>query len=610
MVVSDMNNANKGLRVSIEHIGPIKSLDLPLNDISMILGRPNSGKSYTLRSIYWFLLNLDEKAMVRMVEKYSSSYDMELDEPESTDLNRFSSSVIEYSIRILRALLSRYSSNKVKEREESTSYSQELKTKILQDKFELNLRIPREELKANISEMYAKELVKFVGSSNTRNITINGTGFHEVLRRAINSVLPEKGHIISGRDYYFLLPEIYQMSDNSVAYTVRRLNRDFPIILNFDSQIVGVGTDQVRLSISVSAHFDLEKVQILFRRRYFSGMMARPLEKYLLDLEKSLDENPKAVLSDSNLHILESITKEYSDFIMQLSFNEVGNELYNLTSLKSVKFIPYGRNLLMELANTSFGNAYYESGEIIEILKGLESTPLTNYFEWVLESRKLINSAPSEFTELFELIIAGKLSYIEDTGALVYNYTKDKMIKLGLSSAMVEELSGLLLPLLSSSESELILIEEPEAQLHVSTQILMGLLLIAIAVQKKLKIVISTHSDLLALVVHYVLDLRPDEESLSSLIKEIIPYGKTEDSQISWLAKTVSKMDKSTGSVSCFIESNGKSRILESEELDTSIPSISSTVDSFYKWTISELLKKQDEAKGHGGDSSAKADNL
>ena len=70
---------NKGIEFKIKKVGPIQDLKIELGDITMLLGRPNSGKSYTLRSMYWFLQILDEKAQPRLSEKIGISYDFGID---------------------------------------------------------------------------------------------------------------------------------------------------------------------------------------------------------------------------------------------------------------------------------------------------------------------------------------------------------------------------------------------------------------------------------------------------------------------------------------------------------------------------------------------------
>lgn len=605
----------KGNTVFVKEIGPIKKLELPLRDLSLLLGRPNSGKSYSLRSIYWFLQSLDEKALVRLVQSYGTAYSLETPELNSFQLNEFARPLFDYLIKVLKQLKEEYSLEKPAEQREQNRKRplRKLNIESFQKDMEIEIRIPREELYENISQLYVKELNKFVGSSAIDHIMINDSNLQQVLKRAINSIVPEKDHIITGRDYHFFLPEFSNSNDSAIAYTIRRLRHDFPILFDFDGKIIGVETNSVRMIVSISLHFDLEKANLMYERHSYLRELRAPLDRYLDVLEKITSEDQENIINYSSTQILEDITKEYHDFVMQLAFDEIRNEIYNLTSFKSVKFFPYGRNLVMQLANLSFGNPYYDSDEIIDILRGIDSTPAANYLEWAIEGKKLINNAPEEFIGLFEPILGGKISYLEESGALVYNYSKGEGVNLGLSSAMVEELAGILLPLLSASESELILIEEPEAQLHVSTQILMGLLLIAIAAQKNLKIVISTHSDLLALVIHYVLELRPEEESLISLIKSLLPDANKGSHQMRWLASAITNMNRRTDSISCFIEQNGKSRIIGREELDKSVPGISSTVDSFYKWTVSELIKRSNtskESKKASGDNNAETKDL
>jgi len=47
------------VRVQIEGLGPIRKAELDLGDVTVLLGPPNVGKSYTLKAIYSLLLPLD-----------------------------------------------------------------------------------------------------------------------------------------------------------------------------------------------------------------------------------------------------------------------------------------------------------------------------------------------------------------------------------------------------------------------------------------------------------------------------------------------------------------------------------------------------------------------
>ena len=47
-------------KIEIKNIGPLKKFSIDIKDVTIILGLPNSGKSYALKSAYLFLEMLDK----------------------------------------------------------------------------------------------------------------------------------------------------------------------------------------------------------------------------------------------------------------------------------------------------------------------------------------------------------------------------------------------------------------------------------------------------------------------------------------------------------------------------------------------------------------------
>ena len=67
------------LKIRIKNIGSIENVSFTIKDITGILGLPNSGKSYALRSIYWFLQLLDKNRyseIIDMIKEDMPYYDI------------------------------------------------------------------------------------------------------------------------------------------------------------------------------------------------------------------------------------------------------------------------------------------------------------------------------------------------------------------------------------------------------------------------------------------------------------------------------------------------------------------------------------------------------
>ena len=57
------------MRLTINRLGPINKANLDLGDITVLIGPPDMGKSYTLKALYSTLLMLDSRARELKLEK-------------------------------------------------------------------------------------------------------------------------------------------------------------------------------------------------------------------------------------------------------------------------------------------------------------------------------------------------------------------------------------------------------------------------------------------------------------------------------------------------------------------------------------------------------------
>ena len=149
---------------------------------------------------------------------------------------------------------------------------------------------------------------------------------------------------------------------------------------------------------------------------------------------------------------------------------------------------------------------------------------------------------------------------------------------------------------MSSKTDDLIFVEEPEAQLHISVQILMGLLLIAISNKKNLKFIFSTHSDTLILIIHFILKNKPSKDKIISIINNI--YSGNNESEehklIDNFASAVADYKEDT-ELSLFMIEENRSKMLKDDEIETNIPGITDTLNKLSEWLF-EIIKT-DEIK-------------
>jgi len=170
------------------------------------------------------------------------------------------------------------------------------------------------------------------------------------------------------------------------------------------------------------------------------------------------------------------------------------------------------------------------------------------------------------------------------TGRLLYRDWRNSVVELQMSSALVEEVSGLILALLSAEENSIILIEEPEAQLHPGAQIVMALFLASIPRLCKCKVVASTHSDLLAITLSQLAVQKPNKEWVKELIRSLLPHV---EEGVDVLANAVAETVRSLDLRIYEFTREGFVKLVKPEDvLSKEVPGISKVIDKLTDWAF------------------------
>ncbi len=605
-VNKEVNVPTKGnVNVEITEIGPIRTFSANLRNLTILLGKPNSGKSYALRSIYLFLQALDQKAVKRLRYKLSSTKHDWYELVDIPNYSEFAINLKDYIIYLIESIINSLKESNSSRRSishrlnESDDNEDGEMLKEFNGEFCLKLKLNKRLFTEDFTDIFRTYFRESVNSELVENTKINGKNILVILEDAVSSVLSPTNSDLKVDDESYPLPLTENLNDET-AYSFRRILRDIKIKLSLSMNIIEVNESKLTLNVQVNLKPNLGN---LFRRYgRFSGIPTS-----FIDALKQYKEN-MAIIGTQETHsertqnrrilgaIINSIIKKLDNTFLDMVLNEFKFALQSLTNLTSVKFIPYGRNTIIQMNNlaslsASFEELYY-LGEELENIKGV---PYASYFDWLNEGKIKLKSGDEELQKLFIPILGGRITFLPDQETLGYGFKNGKLLDLGLSSAMVEELTGLLLPILSSSEGELLIVEEPEAQLHVSIQILMGLLLIAIAKTKKVRILFSTHSDLIALTIHYILDLKPDKKSLVNLMEDLLPDLKGEHNHLVTLAEAIQSGEEALSSSIFYLNREGISEEIIGDELEKSVPGISNTVETFFKWTLGEIRRSREK---------------
>ncbi|BCU69751.1 AAA family ATPase [Stygiolobus caldivivus] len=159
-------------------------------------------------------------------------------------------------------------------------------------------------------------------------------------------------------------------------------------------------------------------------------------------------------------------------------------------------------------------------------------------------------------------------------------YTEgDKPISWGHVSASVLEIMGVLL---SIREKQLVLIEEPENQLHERLKILMALFLYALSASNK--VVITTHSQTISFTLAHLAKTKPTKEEVLKLFEALgVKGGEV-------LAEEVERA--SVSKVKFYYVHDGTAEEMSLEEVSREMPGTSEVMDKEIDWFNSLYVER------------------
>lgn len=219
--------------------------------------------------------------------------------------------------------------------------------------------------------------------------------------------------------------------------------------------------------------------------------------------EISKDDVAKELLNlvkDRNLLLaIFSKIEAKPDLINSIDVNKVLSDVYLVFSMQSglasVLFVPYGGQVL-----------FLQSEPNYFLYKAFKEY----YYEGVRNaSDKYVTSIVRSLTEL----------YVGLNEKEVYFRLDGEVLNVAQVSAIVSEISSLLMPLQTLSKPALVLVEEPESQLHPAYQVALALVLLSLT--DEYKFVITTHSDIIPLIIGEVIRAKPSKEQIEELLSSV-----------------------------------------------------------------------------------------
>jgi len=558
---------------TIKKLGPINEAKLELGDITVLIGPPNVGKSYTLKALYASLIMLDSTARNFLLKQVL------LDVFEH---NRLISDREIFRILLNLIVLYKKDPNFVRDIIERIN--------VLPDIGDISIRAENGYISATIKRYESVDLKRFkilvkdkintlwdvVPTTDRTQIIINELSSFQFLSILLEAL--KEPFTIDWAEYHerLELRVEYHVSSTPQEDLITfektmtlYLDEGSPLITKLRKQLI----DDIIYRLKKAENVD-EMLHIL--RRFFVIRLLLPVGKFGTILDEHIVE-----------HILECIE------------NIIENTLKDVLGAQSILYIPFGRSpLVCQLEYISrepfFRTEILEDYYMFDIL-------LYSYMSKLSSGRAKLSEGKYDknIVQLFEPVIQGNLMFDKRSGELKYKHWGFKEIGDGDSvvvpikwaSALAGEVTGILLPILAVPDKSYIIIEEPESQLHYSAQVLMALALIGLSKRFNHRIAFSTHSDIFALTLAYVQEFKPSKDKVLELIKKLLEMQNicVDDSNLEPLAKAVSENTDIDIRFYYYEPTPSGVRVSERNSLDIlkDVPGITDVVNILVTWAMS-----------------------
>jgi len=570
------------MRILIKKLGPIDKAELELGDITVLIGPPNVGKSYTLKALYALLLPLDGTALDNLLRQTIP----EILEPRFVRIEGIFHALIGlvafYKLRphevnkILEMVKHKINADQIvikKERENRITIS-----------FRKKMNIDLEEINRLIREAMHNVLQEILPTNEKTQIAIKDEALPKtLLPEFLKALEPLESNpltsIRSGelRTYKLYIKE--RISLNLIAKK-RKIALEDIIIISIDEKSSLLKSfikelERTLFKIPKTRKIPYQEILDLLTR----PSLLEPIEvRFFLRRFRMLPYEP--ILKRLVENIGDAITRLYQDIL----------------GIKSILFIPFERSPLVYQLE-------YISQEPIHrraIIRYQEFNMLSySYISRLSRGRSKLSEGKydEKIVKIFKPIIQGNLWYDKQTGVIMYKrwgfeelYQKHEGVPIKWASALASEIAGMLLPILDAPRNSCIFIEEPESQLHPSAQVLMALGLAGLSNAYGHKLVISTHSDILAVTLAYIKALKPSKEKVLELITDLLEiqgiYPKDED--LEFLAEKASSATNID--IRFYYYEPTPSGVIVREEKPTNImehvPGITKTIDILASWAM------------------------
>lgn len=562
------------MEFTIKKLGPINEAKLELGDITVLIGPPNVGKSYTLKALYSSLIMLDPIARKSLLKSIFAELGV-------LKRRRF---VYEEDIFVFLtnlAILYKIDSQMTKD----------IVKRIGDAVGKIDIKIENDTIVATSKKTEILDLKKLMELTQEQNDHLWGL-LPTTDKTKVNLKL-------SVPNLFPLLVEAFRR-----PLTVKEENYNQELKL-FIGCYISSYLQETRLILEKTAEVKLDMISPIIKKRYPKGELLK-LEKAkdTTEILKILDNLRLFKLTPKGWFILRAIpemvlTEEIQDRLAE-KIGEMLESIYRRAlGIQSVLFIPFGRSpIVCQLEYIS--REPFLRTEIIEDYYGFD-TPLYPYMSKLSSGRAKLSEGKYDknMVQLFEPVIQGNLMFDKRSGELKYKRWSFKeiddrdpvVVPIKWASALAGEVTGVLLPILSVPYNSYLIIEEPESQLHYSAQVLMALTLIGLSNVFGHKIAFSTHSDVLTLTLAYIQEFKPNENKVLELIKKLLEMQNicVDEINLKPLAKAVSEAKNVDVRFYYYEPTPSGVRVFEkrSSEIMKDVPGITDVVNILTSWVMS-----------------------
>ena len=546
------------MRLKIRKLGPITDSEIELGDVTMFLGPPNTGKSYTLRAIYTKLFPLDYYALKFMKEKLSER-------------------LIVYLERVFP--------------EQSSNMFRDLFKNIVKIVLDAALLLDRDDARDRFEKLFyvLMERARLKGTLEWREDFLIASIKAPLISTALDASLPKKA---VQESFYDFISELIPVEDvDSVIFEPTELSRiDISFIEEVSEHEAPMSARRLILLLEELFDFiELYMTRDLYRGDHYEGVVPLPRERslrYMLDyfnivlnarisVKPNIDrlEFSSAIVLKLRLHTRPPVPKErlppsirledidrvvdnvfekarthprlgrsiariidytrsmvvkiIADSLSEtILYDSLRGTFRSRLGLKDLRFVPFGRSMLVLGLESASREPFSRSRFLHRFIRDFYSSALASYVYWASKGRsRLLEGRLSErqarLLKAVTPLLEGKLS-TDAAGRLLYRDWRGSLVDFQTSSALVEEVSGLVFALLSIDDNAIVLVEEPEAQLHPGAQIVMALFLASLPSLCGCRVTASTHSDLLAITLSQLAVQKPSKEWIKELLEKLL----------------------------------------------------------------------------------------